>query len=1260
MYLAPDRVLYKGTGHKMDDVNKRIPGFPGGLCLVSRDGEERLLYANEKILSCTGYAGAEAMIKAHPFFRELVLADDYHPLSEIFARNGEAPVTPLHFRMASAGGGLVQVDGILSAPEDLYEGKSCWCLHLVRTGYSSSGRDSLTGLPTPGSFYNAVQTTAVDDRKKGIFGHRAIIYFNLSNFKLYNYINGREGGNELIWRMAQLFRKYFPDALIGHVVADNFIMLAPEGHIPETIEALAEELSRYIHNSSITLKAGIFYVLDTVGTPGETDTNHQVDLAKIAADSIKSDGSRTWRVYDQALAEELENQSYVLAHFEEALREGYIRPYFQPVVRTLTGRLCSVEALARWEDPEKGLLSPGVFVPVLEKARLIHKLDRHIIRETARLFRFLIDNHRPFVPASVNLSRVDFARMDPLEYLENTLKEFCLPRDLFHVEVTESTLAEDPEAMKEMISRFQKAGFQCWLDDFGTGYSSLNMLQDYHFDEIKLDMSFQKKKGKRNRDLLRSIVLMAKNLGIHTLAEGVETKEQAEFLRNIGCEKIQGYHYGKPMAYEDLYLHCRDTHLVNENRRETRLMEEAGLINILTDAPVSIFIDDGEKTVTLFANKAMMENMRPFIQDGWNEGIPVGPEDIPEGRKFRNLLDKAILSGKTEAMTLVANNQYLNARITIIAGVGGRYVGKAEIYNISYNENFLSAKRTDRLLRNLLLIYDGLYHYSTRTDQVEIISSLRNLHQPGAAIPMRSWRRIIDNIHEEDRLRFKKFMDFHRQKQNAGSRIRHRESDMFRIRGKDGNYTWHEIAVVTTTEEGGDKFLICIRDAAFERAEDTGRLLDLIAKSMNVHAPEDDRTSMPRVENCAILAALKYAGSMKFFWKDKNRRFLGASEAFLKYYGITEKDILGKTDEDMGWHIDEENYHDIEEKVLSEGYHSHKAPGRCIIKGRVHRISACKVPVYRGNRIVGLLGYMTDLDDEEQAEKLDQTLAITDSETGLLTYRGMLMNAMEYDRNYRHYGEDYLAIYMHIPGFENTCILFGKEIRKTLIRKLVTIFSTHFAIRSTMAYLGSSRFMVFLKNKDGRDIEKDMEEIRKEVFRITHAEGCPVTLYLQYTTAHGSEAGDPDELLRLLSRKLNEKEMGNDARAIFIGNRLAFNIEAYDEAPTPVFVNDIDTHEILYMNKAILQSLGLPGDYDYKGKHCYELVHCTSTLPGVCPAFQLRKDRFIYNLWRNPHNHKDYLVCHAVVPWHGRTGHLEIAVEGGTLPKEYILSHSGV
>ena len=1245
------------------DGNKVIAAgvFPGGVCLVSRDEEEKLLYVNEKILSFAGFSNAEDMLKAIPDFRSLVLAEDYRPLAEIFARNGSSPLSPLHFRITAGGNKIAQVDGILSAPEEPYEGKSCWSLHLIRTGSSSIGKDPLTGLPTFGSFHEAAQMAAEEDKKNGTFGHRAILYFNLSNFKLYNYINGREGGNELLWKMAQLFRKYFPGSITGHVVADNFVMLTPDEKIPETIEALADELSRYIHNSSITLKVGIFYCREIVGDVGEMDPYRQVDLAKIAADSIKKDSTRIWQIYDRNLAQELENQTYVLAHFDEALKKGYIRPYFQPVVRTLTGKLCSVEALARWEDPEKGLLSPGVFVPVLEKARLIDKLDRHIIRETAKLFRFLIDNHRSFVPASVNLSRVDFARMDPLEYLENTLKEFCLPRDLFHVEVTESTLAEDPGAMKEMVSRFQKAGFQCWLDDFGTGYSSLNMLQDYHFDEIKLDMSFQRREGKRNRDLLQSIILMAKNLGIHTLAEGVETKEQAEFLRNIGCEKIQGYYYGKPMAYEDLYVHCHDAPLISEDRRETRLMEAAGLIHALTDAPVSIFIDDGEKTITLFANRAMKENMRPFAQGGsWNEGTPVGPEDVPEGRKFRQLLDKAIISKKTESMTLVANNQYLNVRITIMTGVADRYVGKAEIYNISYNENFLSAKRTDRLLRNLLLIYDGLYHYSTKTDEVDIISSIQALHQPGTSIPMRSWRRIIDYVHEDDRLRFKEFMSCYRQKQNAGTRIRYRESDMFRIRGKDGNYTWHEIAVVTTMEEGGDNFLICIRDAAFERVEDTGRLLDLIAKSMNVHAPKDDRTSMPTVENCAILATLKHAGSMKVFWKDRNRRFLGASDAFLKYYGITERDILGKTDEDMGWHIDEENYHDIEEKVLNEGCRSHEAPGRCIIRGRVHRISACKVPVYRGNKIVGLLGYFEDLDDEDQLEKLDQSLAITDSETGLLTYRGMLMNAMEYDRNYRHYGEDYLAIYMHIPGFENTCILFGKEIRKALIRKLVAIFSAHFAIRSTMAYLGSSRFMVFLKNKDAKDVEKDMEEIRKEVFRITAVEGCSVTLYLQYTTAYGSEAGDPDELLRVLSMQLNEKETGNEGGTVFIGNRLAFNIEAYDEAPTPVFVNDIDTHEILYMNKAILKSLGLPEDYDYKGKRCYELVHCVNSLPGVCPAFRLRRDRFVYNLWRNPHNHKDYLVRHAVIPWHGRTGHFEIAIEGGQLPKEFIVCHSGV
>lgn len=240
----------------------------------------------------------------------------------------------------------------------------------------------------------------------------------------------------------------------------------------------------------------------------------------------------------------MEIRSYVISHIDEAVENGYIEIYYQPVVRTLTGKLAGMEALARWRDPVYGFLRPDQFIPVLEEERLIDKLDRYVIRECGRQLRRQIDAHRPIVPISFNVSRMDFQLMDVLSEIEAVVRENELPRDYLRIEITETAMVQDSDKILKMIDRFRGNGYSVWLDDFGSGYSSLNVLKDYHFDELKIDMEFLRAFNDTSRKIITSVVMMAKAIGIHTLAEGVETREQVRFLRSIGCEKIQGYHYG--------------------------------------------------------------------------------------------------------------------------------------------------------------------------------------------------------------------------------------------------------------------------------------------------------------------------------------------------------------------------------------------------------------------------------------------------------------------------------------------------------------------------------------------------------------------------------------------------------------------------------------------------------------------------------------------------------------------------------------------
>lgn len=373
-------------------------------------------------------------------------------------------------------------------------------------------------------------------------------YFNLTNFRLYNSLHGLAAGDHCLKYIASVLQQSFPDALISHLSADGFAVLAMKKDLFQTIEVVCSRVNAYINNSNIVLKAGVCLV-------EEDDiyiVRHTFDMAKIACDTIKTDATRCWAVYTRDMGEALEKRAFVLGNFNAALEKGHIKVYYQPVVRTMTGKICGVEALARWEDPVYGRLTPNVFIPVLEQARLIHKLDCYVLNQVAKQLHYRLANKQPVLPVSINLSRHDFNLMDPFRMVENVISRYDLQRDYIRIEVTETALVKEKHNLIQTLQQFQRSGYQVWLDDFGSAYSSLNVLHNYHFDELKIDMAFLRNFNEKSRRILKAIVLMAKDLGVHTLAEGAETKAQVDFLKAIGCEKIQGYYWGQPMSYEDI------------------------------------------------------------------------------------------------------------------------------------------------------------------------------------------------------------------------------------------------------------------------------------------------------------------------------------------------------------------------------------------------------------------------------------------------------------------------------------------------------------------------------------------------------------------------------------------------------------------------------------------------------------------------------------------------------------------------------------
>lgn len=1213
--------------------------FPSGVCLISMDDSERILYANRELLFMYSSKDQESFLRDVRSYRGMVQPHEYVPLSEIYERRlpGEN-YSFFTILINSSSHDFRRLEGILGTYEDESLGK-VWILSFINS--PSRGevleQDSLTGFMGRHTFYEMVRKTALEDMKNGVFGRLLPAYVNLTNFKMYNSRRGVKAGDALIRKMAELLRKYFPGSLIAHLAGDNFILLAPKGDIESSFRHLAGELEKLADDRSIALKVGI--MTDKLeGTLSLQLVRGAFDQARIACDSIKGDSSRLLAVYDKTMGQKLADRTYVLRNFDEALEKGYIKVYYQPVVRTLTGKVCSMEALARWEDPEKGLLTPAIFIPVLEEARLIPRLDSYMIEEAAKLCALLRRNRRPVIPVSVNLSRVDFDVMKPFQFVESIVSKYEIPRSALRLEVTESALTVDSGRLKEELAKFRKAGYQCWLDDFGSGYSSLNVLQNFSFDELKMDMAFQRQSGRKSREIMRSIVTMAKALGIHTLAEGVETKEQADFLKSIGCEKIQGYYYSRPLPFEDLSRHLEARSLEVETRQEEDIMEKLGLVDVLTDLPVSLFLDDGKNSKILLENEALRRTMESIIPGRPSpEGDLLTVKDAPAMERYRSLVKRAVDSGRKESMIYVDHGQYINCQVQIIAGRGGLYAGRCEINNLNALENIKKENRgKDRALRNLAMIYDGLYLFHHSENQVEILESRQPFFHQDQSISWDEWIQRIQYIHAEDRNRFEAFMNprylFQRAEKAENSVV----TGIFRVRGGEG-YSWEEVNALMLGREEKEDILFCFKRTSLSMVDNRNEILSLYATSRGY------TFSLQNVgkweSKGRILEVLQKSEDIMFFWKDRQRRFLGASRAFLDCYGISdERNLIGKTDEDMGWHVDDRDCKDIETKVLEEGFISRRARGECIIRGKIHHIESTRFPVYQGNEIVGLLGYFRDLDHVEQREETDKKLGFVDQETGLLSFRGMIMTGMAYTENYEKQGEDFLGLLIHIPELHETLKMQADTFRKDLLHQVVSAILSFFPLKETLSYLGEGRFLIFVKVRqaDYYQIRTRLLDMANHIHHIHEVDGQPVTLYLHYAMAHGSEAEGLDEFLRILFQRLHVAEKERWSQSMYTGDRVNFDREAFDHADEAVAISDFDNYDLLYLNRESLKNLGLPASYPYRGQKCYALLHGNDKPCDDCPKDLLRRGRFFSSFIHNRKIGKDYLARHILVPFEGR------------------------
>ena len=382
-------------------------------------------------------------------------------------------------------------------------------------------------------------------------GEYIYLFINVVNFKTYNDTRGFEQGHIFLKKIAEYIKEEFPSGLACRQADDHFVVFTLNENIESRLEKLNERINAYDKDVDSVIHVGLY----KYKPEQQRVVVRSVDKARYACNTLKGDYSYRICEYDKQMHDSFVLMQYVIHHIDEAIEKNYIQAYYQPVILSKSCKICGAEALARWIDPERGFLSPADFIPTLESTRLIYKLDKAIIEIVCRDIRNALDKKLPVFPVSINFSRLDFELMDVVEVLEGLVAKYNVPKEYLHIEITESALTNKQGQLNLAIHELKKRGYQLWLDDFGSGYSALNVLKDFDFDVLKIDMRFLSEfdAKPKTRPLIRSLVLMAESLSIGTLCEGVETEEEKSFLKEAGCEKIQGYIVDRPLPIKELY-----------------------------------------------------------------------------------------------------------------------------------------------------------------------------------------------------------------------------------------------------------------------------------------------------------------------------------------------------------------------------------------------------------------------------------------------------------------------------------------------------------------------------------------------------------------------------------------------------------------------------------------------------------------------------------------------------------------------------------
>ncbi|HBH3820019.1 TPA: EAL domain-containing protein [Clostridioides difficile] len=405
--------------------------------------------------------------------------------------------------------------------------------------------DKVTYIGNQNKFYRECSKYLLDKPSLNYI----IVYFDINNFKMINDTFGYEFGDNLLITIAKALKEELTEGEVyARLSSDYFAIFCDYKNGRNKIIRKLDSIRNNIESNlsivfEISLCVGIYFVEE-----GEVDIQKAVNKANMAR-SVAKCKNINYAIYNEDVRNKLSEESMILDDIKIALVKNQFEVYYQPKFSLVNGEMIGSEALIRWNHPEHGFISPAVFIPIAEKSKLILKIGRFVFERVCTDLSEWKKQGKKIVPVSVNLSRVELYQPDIVKFINKTIQMYNLSSDLIEIEITETVAINELNILKNILNELRKYGFSISMDDFGTGYSSISCLRDMPIDILKLDKSFLDgiEHDERSRNIAKSIVSLAKSLDLVVIIEGVESKEQAELMKQFGCDLVQGFYFARPM-----------------------------------------------------------------------------------------------------------------------------------------------------------------------------------------------------------------------------------------------------------------------------------------------------------------------------------------------------------------------------------------------------------------------------------------------------------------------------------------------------------------------------------------------------------------------------------------------------------------------------------------------------------------------------------------------------------------------------------------